>query len=66
MKSQTAREKLDRRAFFKKAGAAVGMAGAGAMALSAGGRAKAAATPRKKTGYRETAHVRTYYELARF
>ena len=66
MKGQTGREKLDRRGFFKKAGAAVGIAGAGIVALGGGGKVKAATAPKKSGGYRETAHVRTYYELAKF
>ncbi len=60
----------DRRNFFKKAGFGVGAAGAVAIGLSSAP-AKAAVksdgrSQRKKSAYRETDHVRKYYELARF
>jgi len=54
-----------RRAFFKKAG--VGAAGAVAVGLS-GKSAEAEVKPDKditKSAYRETEHVKRYYELAR-
>ncbi len=57
-----------RRAFFKKAGVGAGAAGVVAAGLS-GKSAKAKVKPGKgfKQGaYRETEHVKRYYELARF
>ena len=67
MKGQTAKGRVDRRDFFKKAGLAVGIAGATAATLKSGGAAKAQAAPTTtSSGYRETAHVRTYYQLAKF
>jgi len=58
-------EPLARRDFFKKAGLTAGVAGVAA--AGAVSEAKAA-TPsaKEKVGYRETEHVKTYYELARF
>lgn len=67
MKDKEAKSKA-RRDFFRKAGLGAGALGAAAVGL--GGRQAEAATegsdgkPRK--GYRETAHVKKYYELARF
>ncbi len=58
---------LLRREFLKKAGLATGAAGAAAVVLS--GPAKAAMptdSDGKSDGYRETDHVRKYYELSRF
>ena len=52
-----------RRDFLKMAG--VGTVAAGA-AVVAAEPAKADADPQGKAGYRETKHVKTYYELARF
>jgi len=57
---------IPRRAFLKTAGLTTGAVGA-AVTLSAVP-AKAATMPRagsKSAGYRETAHVLKYYELAR-
>ena len=57
-----------RRAFFKKAGIGAGAAGVVAAGLS-GNSAKAEVKPGKdfKQGaYRETEHVKRYYELAAF
>jgi chaperone required for assembly of F1-ATPase len=57
---------LPRRDFLKVAGLTGATAGAAAIALK-GKSAKAAITEDKaKTGYQETEHVKTYYELARF
>lgn len=55
----------NRREFLKLSGLG---AAAGAAVLTAGGKpAKAAEAPTTKSaGYRETAHVKTAYELARF
>jgi anaerobic selenocysteine-containing dehydrogenase len=55
-----------RRDFLKAAGVTGAAAGAAAVALS-GKHVEAAAPDKAKKGaYRETEHVRTYYELARF
>jgi len=56
-----------RRAFFRKAGIGVGAAGVVAVGLS-GKSAEAAVKPDKdfkKSAYRETEHVKRFYELAR-
>ena len=59
---------MGRRDFFRKAGLGAGAAGAVAVALSRTP-AKAAVAGGKASGgkgYRETDHVKKYYELARF
>ena len=59
---------IGRRDFFRKAGLGAGAAGAVAVALSRTP-AKAAVAGGKASGgkgYRETDHVKKYYELARF
>ncbi len=64
-KSTTA---IDRRDFFRKASLGVGAAGAAAAGLSAS-KTKAAEPAKGAStgaGYRETAHVKKYYELAKF
>ena len=61
-------EPMGRRDFFRKAGLGAGAAGAVAVALSKTP-AKAAVAGGKAVGgkgYRETRHVKKYYELARF
>jgi hypothetical protein len=65
MASQKDRTETDRRGFLKLAG--LGTV-AGGVALVAGeGTAKAAtAKSSKGLGYRETEHVKTFYETARF
>jgi len=59
---------LGRRDFFKKAGLGAGAVGAAAVGLAAS--ETEAAEPAKGgaggRGYQETAHVKKYYELARF
>jgi len=58
---------IDRRDFFRKASLGVGVAGAAAAGLSAS-KAKAAepvAGASNGAGYRESVHVKKYYELAR-
>ena len=56
---------LDRRDFFRKAGLGAGAVGA-AVALS-GKPAKAAEAAKPGgAGYRESEHVKKYYELSRF
>jgi len=59
---------IGRRDFFKKAGLGAGAVGAAAVGLSAGDGKAAEATGNGKggRGYQETAHVKKYYELARF
>ncbi len=59
---------VNRRDFFREASLGVGVAGAAVAGLSAS-KAKAAepdADASKGAGYRETAHVKKFYELARF
>jgi hypothetical protein len=58
---------IDRRDFFRKASLGVGVAGAAAAGLSAS-KVKAAepvAGASNSAGYRETDHVKKFYELAR-
>jgi hypothetical protein len=57
---------VDRRDFFRKAGFGVGAAGVAAVALK--GEAKAAETvdAPEGSGYRETDHVKKFYQLSRF
>ena len=58
---------LPRRDFLKVAGLASGALGAVAASLySEPAKAEAADDARRASGYRETEHVRTYYQLARF
>ncbi len=57
---------LPRREFLKAAGMTGATAGVAAVALS-GNKAEAAVSDAgKSTGYQETEHVKTYYDLARF
>ncbi len=59
---------VNRRDFFRKASLGVGAAGAAVAGLSAS-KAKAAEPAKGAStgaGYRETAHVKKFYELARF
>jgi nitrous oxide reductase len=56
---------LPRRDFLKAAGVTGGAAGVAAVALSSKS-ASAAAPDSGKSGYRETEHVKKYYELAWF
>jgi len=64
MSEQADRLMAKRREFLKL----LGMGGAaGAAALTVGGVAPSQAAPAQpETGYRETAHVRKFYETARF
>lgn len=58
-------ERIDRRSFFGAAGKGLAL-GVGAVATAAGG-AEASEEPSDETGtYRETDHVKAYYDLARF
>ncbi len=67
MSNKRAVKSPDRRRFFTKVGLGVGAAGTVAMGL-ASGTAKAAKSDGglRKRGYRETDHVRRFYELSRF
>ena len=55
---------VGRRDFFRKAGLGVGAAAVGLSAKDSA--AQPAKTGPKSAGYRETEHVKKYYELARF
>ncbi|PLX38144.1 MAG: formate dehydrogenase [Hyphomicrobiales bacterium] len=58
---------MSRRDFFRQSGMAVGAAGGAAVALATGAEAAEPETRGKNSvGYRETDHIRTYYELAKF
>ncbi len=60
------KDDVSRRDFMTGAGKTATIAGA---AVLAGGAAATAATDDdrgKSTGYRETGHIRTYYDLAKF
>ena len=62
-KDKEAAARVDRRNFLKGASLAIGAAGAAAVP---GSSAVAKSDARQEhAGYRETEHVRTYYELAR-
>ena len=64
--SEKRKVSVGRRDFFKKAGLGVGAAGVAAVSLSAK-QGKADETVAKGgAGYRETAHVKKYYQLAKF
>ena len=61
------KSKLGRREFLKKAAVTGGAAGVAAVALSNGSaQAAVVSGDSKASSYRETEHVKTYYELARF
>ena len=58
---------MARRSFFRTAGLGVGAVGAAAVSLATG--QSEAAEPAKSptaAGYRETPHVKKFYELAKF
>jgi hypothetical protein len=63
-KDSEAAARVDRRNFLKGTGLAIGAVGA-AVVPGSNAIAKTDA-PQGHAGYRETEHVRTYYELARF
>jgi len=67
MTDRKAAKSLARREFLKSVGLTTGAVGAAAVALSSSPAKAAVAAPAKgaKTGYRETEHVRKYYESAR-
>jgi len=61
------KQKLGRREFLKKAAVSGGAAGVAAVALSKGSAEAAVVSDSpKSSGYRETEHVKTYYDLAKF
>ncbi len=69
METKNGARSIDRRSFLKAGGLAVGAVGAASATLAAGKPAKAvtpAKADRKAAGYRETEHVRRFYELAKF
>lgn len=59
------KKSLPRRDFLKAAGLAGG-AGVAAVALTAKSSQAAAPAGQKESGYRETEHIRKYYESARY
>lgn len=65
MKTRKEKQQVARRDLLKIAGLG-GVAGAAAIATSAGKAEAAVEEGGKGSGYRETEHVRKYYELARF
>ena len=65
MKTRKENQQVARRDLLKIAGLG-GVAGAAAVATSAGKAEAAAKLDTKSSGYRETEHVRTYYDLAKF
>jgi len=66
--SKKAAAKMGRRDFFRKAGLGAGAAGAAAAGLSAtkGHAPVPDKTAANNRGYRETEHVKKFYELAKF
>jgi hypothetical protein len=65
MKEEKTKAAVKRRDFLKQAGLVVGTAGAAA-AVTRPTEALASEAETKTGGYRETEHIKTYYELARF
>ncbi len=65
MTDQAERKTAKRREFLKLLGVG-GVAGAAAMAAGGTAPAEAAEPTPPETGYRETAHVRKFYETAKF
>lgn len=65
MKTRKDTQQVARRDLLKMAGLG-GVAGAAAIATSAGKAEAATEADVKGSGYRETEHVRTYYDLAKF
>ena len=60
------KKSLPRRDFLKAVGVTGGVAGVAAIALTSKSVNAAAPESGKSSGYRETEHVKKYYELARF
>lgn len=65
MKNTKETRNVARRDLLKLAGLG-GVAGAAAIAASGGTAEAGVPAERKSAGYRETEHVRTYYDLAKF
>jgi hypothetical protein len=65
MKAKKEQQRVARRDLLKFAGLG-SVAGAAALTSAGAGKEAAAAEPTKDSGYRETKHVRTYYDLAKF
>lgn len=59
-------EGLGRRDFLTVAGVGVGAVGVAVLAGGSGSAPAAAAAAKPDSGYRETEHVRRFYQLARF
>lgn len=67
MKEKKQKASVGRRDFFKKAGFGAGAVGMAAVGLGAEeSKASDPAGTKDGAGYQETAHVKKYYELARF
>lgn len=66
MSQETNQMREDRRSFLKLAGLGGLAAGAAALAAGAPEPAQASEAGPATAGYRETAHVRKFYETARF
>jgi len=64
--SKKAAAKLGRRDFFRKAGLGAGVAAAAGLSASQGEAAVPDKGTAKGVGYRETEHVKKFYELAKF
>lgn len=63
---QTEVRGVDRRSFLRGVGVGAGAAGVAAVVTSKAAEAQPAEAGHKAGGYRETAHVRRVYDLARF
>ena len=66
MKGDKKTPDMARRDLLKKAGIAAGAAGVAAVAAPGEAEAAVATDAKGSAGYRETEHVQTYYELAKF
>ncbi|MEQ8665839.1 MAG: twin-arginine translocation signal domain-containing protein [Rhodospirillales bacterium] len=66
MKGDTDTPNMARRDLLKKAGVAVGAAGVAAIATTGDAKAAESGEAKASAGYRESEHVQTYYELAKF
>jgi len=64
MSEKGQKAKAGRRSFLKLVG--VGALSGGAVLALDKSKAEASETPEKTSGYRETDHIRTYYESTRF
>ncbi len=66
MKKTKTKANVTRRDFMTKAGYSATIAGAATLATATGASASVEDRDRKSSGYRETDHIRTYYDLAKF